>query len=454
MQLSSQLFDGVVNRRPSVYVASLVRSILPGQTILLASGERCRVVGKTASASGIRLQLAKREGSFSAAKLATLYPVSKAGMRLASFVHAILASDSSLNTYVNAGIEQAGLPKDPSINWDKYLGNMFNIKLRAYTQDPDEINDVIRDVICHELFEKRILETVFNPEHPALQDKDLTHKVSAFLAYVFKTAVPRAAIAFRRTKGVGMGGQHGLQPAESLAPNQLGTGSGPASERSENPGRLVPEDFSQRLMQEDGEDSRLALDEVHGFLDAFRERYRSSASLHPRTLAALDFITDCVEQGMSRSELRAQVSAADFPLLGRDGNPYRPDTWRRTVQAWAQALTAFATSRFNAYADTGISKAIVNRAQEMAKAASGLHLAMEDTGQLAQLPYSSSTNAPTVIEPDPPVNPNVAQQQSSIQNKKQQPPPASPQEQQNAQGEGDTQKPTKPITIEIDGAQQ
>jgi hypothetical protein len=140
--------------------------------------------------------------------------------------------------------------------------------------------------------------------------------------------------------------------------------------------------------------------------------------------------------------------------VGRDGNPYRPDTWRRTVQAWAEALTAFATSRFNAYADTGISKAIVNRAQEMAKAAaaSGLHLAT-DNGQ-HELPYSDSTPTTTVVEPAPPVNPNVAQQQDSIQNKKQQPPPASPQEQQNAQGENDTQKPAKPITIEIDGAQQ
>jgi hypothetical protein len=446
MNLSSQLFDGVVNRRLSAYVASLMRSILPGQTILLASGERCRVTGKTASASGIRLQLAKREGSFSAAKLATLYPVSKAGMRLASFVHVILAADSSLNTYVNAGIEQAGLPKDPSINWDKYLGSLFNNELGYYTKDIDEINDIIRDVVCHELFEKRILETVFNPDHASLQGKELMHKVSAFLVYVFKTAVPRAVIALRRSKGVGMGGRHGLRPAESLTPDPLAHGS----HSGDNPS----EDFSLRLLQEDGEDSRLALDEVHGFLDAFRERYRSSASLHPGTLAAFDFITDCVEQGMSRSELRAQVSAADFPLVGRDGNPYRPDTWRRTVQAWVQALTAFATSRFNAYADTGISKAIVNRAQETAKAASGLHLAMEDTGQLAQLPYSSSTNAPTVIEPTPPVNPNVAQQQDSIQNKKQQPPPASPQEQQNAQGEGDTQKPAKPITIEIDGAQQ
>jgi hypothetical protein len=306
-------------------------------------------------------------------------------------------------------------------------------------------------VVCHELFEKRILETVFNPDHASLQGEELVHKVSAFLAYVFKTAVPRAVIALRRSKGVGMGGRHGLRPAESLTPN---FDSGSNSTHGDNLYEKPPEDHTLRLMQEDGEDSRLALDEVHGFLDAFRERYRSSASLHPRTLAALDFITDCVEQGMSRSELRAQVSAADFPLVGRDGNPYRPDTWRRTVQAWAEALTAFATSRFNAYADTGISKAIVNRAQEMAKAAaaSGLHLAM-DNGQ-HELPYSDSTPTTTVVEPAPPVNPNVAQQQDSIQNKKQQPPAASPQEQQNAQGENDTQKPAKPITIEIDGAQQ
>jgi hypothetical protein len=371
--LSSQLFDGVVNQRTSAYVASLVRSVLPGQTILLASGERCRVVGKTASASGIRLRLAKREGTFTAAGLAALHPVSQAGMRLASFVHAVLAADSSLNTYVNAAIEQAGLPKDPGMNWDKWLGKVFNEELQAYTDNREAIDDTIRDVVCHELFEKRILETVFNPDHPSLKGKDLAHKVSAFLAYNFKQDVPVAVKMLRRAKGIGMRGKDGLKPALSLTPDLQGDDARP-----------VNEDVSLRLMQESGEDDRLALDEVHGLLDAFREWYRSREGKRPNTIAALDFITERVEQGIPRAEIRAEALGAESPLVGRDGNPYSSDTWKKTMQSWARAMTSYAESRSNPYANTGTAKAIINRAKEMGRAASasGLHMAMEDPGQL------------------------------------------------------------------------
>lgn len=379
MKLSSQLFDGLVNRRTSPYAAKLVGSITPGQSIFLASGERCRVLGKTTTAGGSRFRLERKHGEVlvTASELAALCPVPSVVRRLASVVHSILAFDSSLGTYVTAAIDEAALPQDSSMDWGKWLNAVYRPALIRLTQDLTLIDEAIREVLVHELYEKRVLENNFNPDHSSLAGKDLAHKVSAYLSFLFKQNVPFAVRFVKRTLGPGMDGRHGLMLALPLTRNDE------FGKPIENYDGITYPDAKT----EDGEDERLGEDEVLGFLEAFKQWY--STRLRDNTIEAMDFVCDKIGQGMDRTDIREVALSPSSPLHGRNGESYNVESWKAFMQNWAHMLMTFADSKNSLYADTGVAKAVVNRAAITGRKtrAAGLRMAMEDTGQSPYAPY-------------------------------------------------------------------
>ncbi len=444
MKLSAQILKGVVETRsPLSYAAKVARSVTPGQSIHLASGEVFRVLSKVASVDGVRLRVAHRQGDtvITASQLAGMYPVSSGMRRVAAFVHSILAYDNTLSTYVNAAIEQAGYPTDPKMDWGKWLTSVYRPRLLHYTKDESLLDEAIREVVIHLLYERRLLETSFKPEHDKLEGKDLAAKVSAYLSFLFKKNTSDAVEYVQRLLGVGANGELGKQPVDSLYIQDEEGGT---------------EDRNLDLQTGDQEDERLADQEMHSFLEAFK----GWCSEHQRAASAeaLNFISDLVEEGYTRKEMRDAL--VDSSLRGRDGQSYNNETFKVVMSNWARLIKGFAESSNSGFSATSLAKAIAARSAGNVKetdkvTASSLRLATDDTGKLPHAPYSSNTNTTTVIDP-PKTNPNVQQQQNSTQNKGQavnrapnkgQPANPSPQEQQIQQGEDDTQQPQQRLTI-------
>ena len=121
MQKLAATLRGTVGQEPLVssYAQRLASRVEPGQVVEFADGSRRRVLGKSASASGVRIILAKIGGqdAMDVAGFSALGPVSPAMRRFASFVHRVIAFDRKLDEYVKEAIRQAGLAAQTGARW-------------------------------------------------------------------------------------------------------------------------------------------------------------------------------------------------------------------------------------------------------------------------------------------------------------------------------------------------
>jgi hypothetical protein len=475
MNLTASLLDKIADPRQlaaTFRTARLMKTVTPGETIHSASGSIHRVLGKSASVNGIRLRITHNGGErwITASQLAALRPLSPAIRRVAGLVHRILAFDNSLSSYVNAAIEQAGLPQDPSMNWGRWLTAKYGPVLRKFTKDEDLIDDAIREVVVHQLYELRLLDkhsphAHFDENHPAIQGKDLAKKVSAFLTMLFTRNVSEAVHYVKKALGVGALGELGLVPTQSL----YNTRDGEDEDDTFYDGEVLSTEYDRGVSTED---SKLADDEVDQFLDAFNF-WLEKKGLRENTIKLMHFITKQVAEGANRSEIRDELVASK-EFRGRDGQPYTNDTFKFAMLNWAKLIQEFASWEGNPLRGTDIADAIVNSARayenkqkviqqkrqvnkERRSVAAGLVLAQDDTGILPHQPYSNNTPTVTVVD-QAPQSPNVSQQEESLAGKgnsegkaQTQSQDTPPQISQQNQGEEDTQQPKRTITPEIPG---
>lgn len=450
MKLTASLIAGAVRAEASAtYARKLLKTASPGAVICTASGAMFRVTGKATTASGTRLRLARggREQFVGLSQLAALRPISPKIRRFAALIHRVTAYDKSLSSYVDAAIDQAGLPRDPAMNWGRWLTATYGPVLRRYTQDTSLIDDAIREVVIHQLYELRLLDkdspfAHFDEDHPSLAGKSLEKKVSAFLSFIFKKLVSEAVDFVRKALGIGAHGEVGRAPALSLYRNDDEGSEGSTYDDAELLADAV-------LGGVDTEDGRLDEDEIHQFLQAFKSW--CAEHQRPNTSKVLSFISDHVEAGDTRSEIRDALVASG--LRGRDGQLYTNDTFKVLMANWGRLVKRFAASDENPMGDTSVAQAISQfvPAKKRGTTSASLRLAMDDTGVIPQAPYSNNTpGAVTIIDQKPaPANPNVQQQSNSLRSKGQQPSSQDvpPQVSQQDQGEDDVQQPTQKKTI-------
>jgi len=356
LKLTASLFQrSVPKRAASKFASTLLRTATPGALIYTASGPIYRVLSKMASPTGTRLRIARGGGGqwVTGSQLAALKPLSPSARRVAALVHRILAFDSSLSSYVDAAIEQAGLPKDPSMNWGRWLTAKYGPTLRKFTKDESLIDDAVREVVIHQLYELRLLDkdspfAHFEKDHPSLKDKPLDKQVSAFLTMIFTHLVSEAVDYVKKALGIGALGELGRAPAESLYRN------------SEEDGTPEGDTYDRDLLSEvesphDEENARLDENEVREFLAAFMNWVRDKG-LRENTVKVLAFITNLIADGYTREEIRDELVASQF--RGRDGQPYTNDTFKVVMVNWTKLLQQFAASPDNPFEGHGLLDAI------------------------------------------------------------------------------------------------
>jgi hypothetical protein len=409
MKLSASLV-AVAASPVSSYTQKLASGIEPGQSFEMIDGSRLRILAKSASPDGLRIRVSKAgaQQTMSFQQFSALGVVSPAMRRLAHFIHRVVAFDGSLDTYVKEAIKAAGLPVDPSMDWNKYLGAIFNKSLARITKDPEVINDAIIDVVVDELYTKRMLQkdspyAHFNPDHEKLQGKELASKVTAFLINIFKGRKQQAADTVRRVMGIGAGGSLGLVPADSL---DEGTSSTEGNNDTETT-------MGDRLGKDDPSVAELeGQDEVHAFLDAFIDK--TTHSQRKSTGALLNYITTGYAEGLDRDDIRAKF-IADENLKARYPDKINQQGFNYLLRSWSKLIRDFAKDSRNPLANTDVARMVIRATDKLtdtdAKAVavkSSLHLAeIEENGVPTNIPVPPVQAAP------PPPNPNVQQQNNA-----------------------------------------
>lgn len=417
MNLSSQLFREVAPvPRPSDTMRRLAMAWTVGDTVSTLRGENYRVLQKRRTLAGVQMRLASldrthevmvRVGAQDESALAHLYPVSRRVHRVAALLTHI-AFDGKLSEYVLYAIRHAGLPVDPDMKWAEWLNSVFRPALRRLTSDATLIDDAISQVVFKKLFEMKILEksslySHFDANKPSLAGKPLEKKVSAYLCFTFKLAIRDAVRFVKAQLGPGTKGQMGQKPTAPLYD-------------------VADDEEYERAFGEpsDSEDERLATIEVTKFGDAFKEWIGKPGRLkRQKTVEVMRYITDPLLSGVSRADVRDDL--IESGIGGRDGQPYNKESFKKLIAQWSDLIQEFAQSEDNQYADTSISRSIIQMAEALDPSPDphrmSASLKLADTGQVTQDPYSSTTNPTIVVEPAPPPappqNPNVTQQQGA-----------------------------------------
>ena len=142
--------------KPSKQAESkLSHLIRAGAVVTNIDGSMYRVTSKFASGEGAQFRLANLQGK--AVKTpATFYPISPALARFASWMRLVVAYNKDFDAYVKQGIERAGLPVDPTINWSKWFQATIAPKLMS--RDPDVQDEAIHQIIIKALSERGILD--------------------------------------------------------------------------------------------------------------------------------------------------------------------------------------------------------------------------------------------------------------------------------------------------------
>jgi hypothetical protein len=449
---------GTVGLAPSIstFAQKLASRVEPGQMIEFADGSRRRVLGKSASATGVRLVLARVGGQdvVDIEKFSALGPVSPAMRRLASFVHRVLAYDAQLDEYVKTAIRDAGLPVDNTINWSKFLYRIYTPLLLPLTKDPNLIDEAIHDVVITELFQMRILQkdsqyAHFDANHPSLAGKEEANKVSAYLTSIFLNRKEDVINHVKRQLGVGAQGNIGLLSTESLdAGNDDEDG-----EMTNDFGSIIAPEENHDIEELEGQD------EVHKFLSDFQAYIAESNN--EKTAKTLNFITRAFESGKDKKEIQHLV-VGNPELAGRSGKPLDRDSWNFAIAQWARSLRSFVDDPAEGWSDRPIAQMLAKELSAAAQAseargeaqkqrneekkkkqqtvASSLRLAAFEPEE--QQPAAAVPVAPPA---PPPPNPNVQQQNAISQSRNMNglnTAPAAPAVQENGQ------QPVPPKTIE------
>jgi hypothetical protein len=450
MKLSASLV-GVLKASSAVsYTQKIASRIEPGQSFEMVDGSRLRVLAKSASPDGLRIRVssAGSQKTLSLQQFAAIGVVSPAMRRLATFVHRITAFDGALDDYVKEAIKAAGLPVDPTMNWAKYLGKIFNPSLSQITKDPEVINDAITDVVVDELYTKRLLQqdspyAHFNPDHEKLQGKELASKVTAFLINIFKGRKQQAADTVRRVMGIGAAGSLGLVPAYSTDDTTLnGTidPSGPVDDYH----REMEDDRSRQEFDDiDNED------EIQKFLTGFMSKV--SETQRKSTAELLNYISSNYAKGLDKDDIREKFMN-DATLKTKYPDKINRQGFLYLMRAWNKQIRDYAKDPKNPLADSDIARLIIRATDKLVDGDSkpsttaSLHLAdVEQNGV--------PTDVPQPPKPPPPPNPNV-QQQNAVrqqQNGLNMAPAATGADLNDGQAQQPVNPPKKTITPEIPG---
>lgn len=393
---------------PLASAQKLASALQPGNAVQMVGGQWLRVMQKSASPDGLHFVVAGVGGtqSLTLRQFAALGPMTSAMRRLASFVHR--AAGLSVDQEIKRAIEIAGLPVDPSMNWDKYLDTMYIPLCSAVTSDQDLIRSVIHDVVVDELYDKQILSphssvAHFDPNHASYgANKPLDKKVSAYLVYIFKHRKEDVLRTVKEALGVGMKGELGQQGTEgldSLMPDDEDQGRA-------DMGRLDLSAPNEYIEEAEG------TEEVHEFLDAFKAY--CAKQQHVSSARVLDFITDRFGAGETWKEIKPQIVGSPN-FQNRSGKPLDVHGYNFVKSQWTTLLRRFALDPKEGWADTPISRMVVDITDRMEdeKASkkkpvtvSSLHLA-DASQELEQLQQAANNPAAGQQAPPPPPNPGV-----------------------------------------------
>jgi hypothetical protein len=140
--------------------------------------------------------------------------------------------------------DRASWPAHGSVD---QLGQVAGLRLPPGTasasSDTDLIDDAIREVLIHRLYQQRVLEknspyAHFDPNHPSPAGEELEKKVSAYLVYTFKNGVREARDFVREVRDFGTCGALGRQPGGP--PLQMASFSGVKSKAKKSRAEPAP----------------------------------------------------------------------------------------------------------------------------------------------------------------------------------------------------------------------
>jgi hypothetical protein len=436
MNLSASFISRSVVAPPVFdYGLKLASRVEPGQLIHLADGSSWRVQKKVATAEGVHLRLARKGRTIGVygAQLALMDPVSPAAIRLIRFAHSIVAAAVSIDGYVKEIIRKAGLPVDESMNWTSYLRQMYWPSVRRYSTDPERIDYAILQIIVHELYEKRLLDSDspfahFDQDHPKLKGKPLAEKVTAYLTDKFKNCKGLVTMQVQQSLGVGAQGDVGLKPVDSTD----------SKNSDDEKGREVRE-FAHPARDHDNVEGSM---DIVKFLQAFTDHTVSKQTRS--SVEVLNTITQGYQDGLDASEVRSKL---------RDEWGMNPSAVTYIMQRWMKLLNSFATDPSTPWSKTSIARRFVNEfrtfleSKSTPRVSSLILAAVEENGQ----PVEQGTTPPLVPPPPPPPNPNVQQQNSVKQQNGTTTAPAENDADPNDTQDQQPNQPKKTITPEIPG---
>jgi hypothetical protein len=445
MKLDVSVLSGAPKSvRVSRYASHLMASAEVGQCVASAQGRTYRVVARSQSVDGTRLRLAsgKQQVTVDGEGLSALQPMTPRLARFASAIIRILAVGPEFQEYVNKAIEAAGLPTDPSMNWPGWLNSVYfkNPGIRSLHVDRATIDEAIHAMVIHELYDKKILERLFDPEHASWKNLPMPNRVSAFLSKTFHFRIPQVIDSIYLENGPGTGGNIGRMRAESTDNNIEGTD---AYTREGHGGRPA---FKDTMGAENPDIKTFEdNDEIEAFVTAFKEFCLRSTNA--TTGKAMVLITDLVLNGATDRELHKDFMEAG--LRKADGSEIDYNSYAHLKRRWAQLFQQFANDDSNGFGDVSIVKMIRNmlKTKPVKKKTQVAQVAALRTADTA------SQNSPSV-QPDLPQampssapNPNVTQQTNAAHPNNSPSPLASPPSNESgfqSTSEGGTSDPNNP----------
>jgi hypothetical protein len=379
----------------------------PGTRLWSHTAGHMQVLSRVASSSGMRfsVRLSGRTESMTLKHLSSLDPLSLHAARvlrnIASirFHHTAASAMTQVTRYIQAAIEDAGLPLDPKAKWGGFISSLAGPLLRNF--DPYDVATSICDELVRALFQAAPLKRLFHAQDNS--STPVEQQVTRFLIPIIRNVVRDVASNnFSRdyVKGglTGMGETNEI-PFETLAdPNADGMAE--ADSFSEGGLATLADTKSQSSNMEESRS-------ISQFFKGFDEYLTTVAT--QQSVEYLHLITKLYSAGEPTSEINAELASHLMKLSPDQEKANRAA--RHLTRLWLKKLKEWAADPANQVGSSAFGRSLLHNLEvqpgKPVPMLASLRMAAVAPGE-EEMQVTQAAPA----RPPAPTNPNVQQQMS------------------------------------------